>query len=143
MSKSETSKPRRRRVASKSAPKATKKTNRRSRKAEVVADSSRAYPFPTKAQLAERIANESGYAVQCVQLLHALEAPMCSHRAAFTKLVGQIEASKDATKSRTIVAEARRLASRYTRRLALEERKSILSENPELSSLAELFSAAA
>ena len=75
--------------------------------------------------------------------LHTLGAPMCSHRAAFAKVVGQIEASKDATKSRTIVAEARRLASRYTRRLAFEARKEILAKNPELASLAELFSAAA
>lgn len=119
------------------------RTRRSSKKEELQAAQSRAYPFPTKAQIAERIANEGAYAVACVQQLHALGAPMCSHVKAFETVVAQIVESKNPAKSRNIVAECRRLAVRYTRRLAVETRREMLEKDPSLAELAELFSAKA
>ena len=122
-----------------------KKVNKKARKASKpsVVTAVKLYPFESKRDIAVRISNDDQAAVAALVQLHSLDAGMCSQKKAIATLAGRVVEAGDAAANDTkLVEECRAMALHYTRRLAKESREQKLRENPELSELAELYSAA-
>lgn len=119
-----------------------KKAPARRAKAAPVLNGNKNYPFASKRDLVAQIDSEASAAISALVRINALDAAMCSQKKHVAELAAKVaEAGNDAASNRALVGECRALARRYGRRLALDARAQTLASNPELSAVAELFSA--
>lgn len=149
MPKNDKKTPKTRTRVAKAAKKVTSKKVKTSKPAKAKSTSSvlaavKTYPFESKREIAHRIIDSDKEAVAALTQLHQLDAGMCSQKKAIATLAGRVaEAGEGAASDAALVSDCREMALHYTRRLAKESRAKALQSNPELSELADLFSATA
>jgi hypothetical protein len=120
----------------------------------IMTTNSTSYPFVTKSQIAASIASDDNFVLNALQVMLSRQTAfeqdtrqtvvrnrmgfMSSHAVKGTALALKAQ-SEGLTMDE--VSEAREIVSHYTRQLAEHFRQVQISENPELASVARLFSA--
>jgi hypothetical protein len=118
--------------------------------------SSNNYPFLTKAQIKDRIAEDDAFVVECLQVMHNRQTTeeqdtkttksrnkrgwMSSHAVRGTELALKVIGGETLTEEE--LAKVRTMVSSYPKQLAQHFRQAKLAETPELKETAAVFGVA-
>lgn len=136
-------------VVARTSRKAGKKSKATAPKSDVKGGHENGYPFATKTQIGERIAQDDAFVLTCLQVMLSLQTAAEQEKGSTTSKNGKGFMSSHAVNGTTLakkdsldsdeLARARKIVSHYTKQLAAHFRDEARSSDPELAKRAAVF----